>query len=319
MAILLADIGGTYARFSRAGPDGAPGQVTRLALDAFPDIASLLEGALVGAPGETRPQAAVLAVAGPVAGDRAPLTNRGPAWIVDGPALARRLDLRSGVRVVNDFAALAWALPGLGPADLLPLGGPSAAAPDGPCSVIGPGTGLGVAAFLPPDRVLATEGGHVALAAPDAGLAPLVEALRRHLGGGHVSAERGALSGQGIEALHAALGGDAARRAPEILRDGVTGTDAPSRAAMDAFCALLGAFAGDVALQHGARGGVFIAGGIPPRMAGFLAASDFRARFEAKGRFQGWLAAVPTWLIRDPEAAAMQGLARLARAWGDEA
>lgn len=317
--MLLADIGGTYARFARLGPDAIPGPATRLALDGFPDPGALLEAFLAGPAAAPRPHGAVLAVAGPVAGNRATLTNRGPAWIVDGEALARRFGLPRGVQVVNDFAALAWSLPSLSAADLLPLGGPLAGEPGAPCSVIGPGTGLGVAAFLPPDRVLATEGGHAALAAADAESARLVEALRRQLGGRHVSAERGALSGQGIEALHAARGGDPARRAPEILRDGVAGTDAPSRAAMEAFCALLGAFAGDVALLHGARGGVFIGGGIPPRMAGFLAASAFRQRFEAKGRFRDWLVAVPTWLIRDPEAAAMKGLARLARASGDGA
>jgi glucokinase len=179
-------------------------------------------------------------------------------------------------------------------------------------SVLGPGTGLGVAALLPPATVLATEGGHATLAAEDAREAEIVAALRARLGG-HVSAERGALSGQGIEALHAALGGDPVRRAPEILRDGVSGADGLCRAAMQMFAAMLGSFAGDVALLHGARGGVFLAGGICPRMPDFLAASAFRARFEAKGRFRDWLALVPTWLIRDPEAATMRGLALLAR------
>lgn len=182
-------------------------------------------------------------------------------------------------------------------------------------AVLGAGTGLGIGAFLPgpPAAVLATEGGHAALAAHDAAEARVIEAIRAHLGGGHVSAERGALSGQGIEALHAALGGDPGRDAAAILREGLAGTDARCRAAMDLFCAMLGGVAGDIALLYGARGGVFVAGGIPARMPGHLVASAFRARFEAKGRLRDWLAPVPTWLIRDPEAAAMRGLAALAQ------
>jgi glucokinase len=141
--------------------------------------------------------------------------------------------------------------------------------------------------------------------------AAAIEAMRTRFGG-HVSAERGALSGQGIEALHAALGGDPARTAPEITREGVAGTDPVCREAMAMFCAILGGLAGDLALTYGARGGVFIGGGICPRFPDFLAASAFRERFEAKGRFRDWLAPVPTWLILHPHAA-MLGLAALAR------
>lgn len=311
MPTLLADIGGTHARFALLAPGAIrPGPAARLHLDAFTDMAGLLAAGMAALPGP-RPRAAVLAVAGPVAAERAVLTNRG--WPVEGAALAAALEL-GAVRLVNDFAALAWALPHLGPADLLHLGGPEAGDREAPRSVLGPGTGLGVAAFLPPDRVLATEGGHASLAAGDTHEAAAIEALRTQLGG-HVSAERGALSGPGIEALHVALGGDPARDCPAILEAGIGGADARAAGTMALFCALLGSFAGDVALLHGARGGVFIAGGIPPRMPEFLAASAFRARFEAKGRFRDWLAAIPTWLIRDPEAAAMRGLAALAGRW----
>lgn len=309
MPTLLADIGGTNVRFALLRPGALePDPPERLALDAFPGIAAAIESWLAAQPGP-RPRAAMLAVAGPVAGDRALLTNRG--WLVDGAALAAGLGF-ARVRVVNDFAALAWSLPVLGPAALVPLGGPAEGAAGEAMAVLGPGTGLGVAAFLPPGRVLPTEGGHAALAAHDAREAQLIEAIRARLGG-HVSAERGALSGQGIEALHAALGGDPAWEAPEIVRAGIAGTDPRCAEAMGLFCAMLGGFAGDVALTLGARGGVFIAGGIPPRFPGFLAASAFRARFEAKGRFRDWLAAIPTWLVADPEAAAMRGLAVLAR------
>lgn len=312
MSILLGDIGGTNARLALLTPGATtPGPADRFALDAFPGVAEAIGAWLAARPGP-RPRAAVLAIAGPVAGDAALLTNRG--WQVEAPALAAALGL-GAVRLVNDFAALAWALPHLGPAALLPLGGAPPGAPGAPMAVIGPGTGLGVGAFLPgpPPAVLATEGGHAALAAHDAREAQVIEAVRARLGGGHVSAERGALSGQGIEALHAALGGDPALPAASVVAAGVAGSDPRCAAAMELFCAMLGGFAGDVALLHGARGGVFIAGGIPPRFPAFLAASRFRACFEAKGRFRDWLAPVPAWLIPDPEAAAMRGLAALAR------
>jgi glucokinase len=310
MTFLLADIGGTTARLALL-PPGAdrPDRIDRIPLDRFGEAAETIAAWLAAQPGRPWPRGAVIGVAGPVAANRAALTNRG--LVFDGAALAAALDLAT-VRVVNDFAALARSLPMLDRAALFHLGGPPAGDAAAPMTVLGPGTGLGVAALLPPDGVLATEGGHATLAAQDARQAEVIAALHARLGG-HVSAERGALSGQGIEALHAALGGDPARHAAEILEAGVAGADARCREAMALFCAMLGGFAGDVALLHGARGGVFIAGGICPRMPEFLAASAFRASFEAKGRFREWLAPVPTWLIRDPEAAAMRGLAVLAR------
>ena len=309
--LLLADIGGTNARFALlpAGAGVRPEPAARFALDGFAGIAEAIAGWLEARRGARRPRAAVLAVAGPVADNRATLTNRG--WTVDGAALAGALGLEAAW-VVNDFEALAWSLPHLSGADLFPLGGGGAPGePGAPMAVLGPGTGLGVACLLPADRgVLATEGGHAGLAARDAREAEVIEALRPRFGG-HVSAER-ALSGQGIENLHAALGGDPARRAAEIARDGVAGTDARCREAMEMFCAMLGGFAGDLALLYGARGGVFVGGGICPRFPEFLAASAFRARFEAKGRFREWLAPVPARLILHPDAAVL-GLAALAR------
>ncbi|WP_149538960.1 glucokinase [Siccirubricoccus phaeus] len=305
MTTLLADIGGTHARFALLPEGGAPTAPVKYRLDHFPDIATAIRQALAGQP---MPRAALLAVAGPVSGNSVTLTNRG--WVVDGAALAPLLGIPR-VRVVNDFAALAWALPDLAGADLKPLGG-AAAVPGAPMAVLGPGTGLGVAAFLPPGRVLASEGGHASLAAHTPEEAAVIATLRgQH---GHVSAER-LISGMGIEALHAALGGPPGLRAAEVTARALEGGDALSRRALTMFCALLGSFAGDVALMFGAQGGVFIGGGICPRFPDFLAASPFRARFEAKGRFQPWLAQVPTWLILRPDPAVL-GLAALARQAG---
>jgi glucokinase len=252
----------------------------------------------------------VLAAAGPVSGNRTRLTNRG--CVVDGAEIARALGI-AAVLVVNDFAAMSWSLPGLARADLFPLGG-GAAEPGEPMAVLGPGTGLGVGAFLPPDRALVTEGGHASLAANDPREAAVIGWLRARYG--HVSAER-ALSGMGLSNLHAALAAVDGTPAPKrdaaaVTAAGLSGECALCREALSMFCAMLGGVAGDLALLYGARGGVFVAGGIAPRFPEFIAASDFRARFEAKGRFGQWLQPVPAYIVTRLDAA-MLGLAALAR------
>lgn len=314
MPILIADIGGTNARFALI-EGGSAGPAHHVPLDAFTGIAPAIAAFLAAQDLPHQPDAAVLAVAGPVAGNRVRLTNRG--WVVDGAAIGLALGIPT-VRVVNDFAALSWSLQVLGPADLVPLGGTGQTEPGAPMAVLGPGTGLGVGAFLPPDRVLVTEGGHASLAAHDAREAAVIEWLRVRHGpwGGHVSAER-ALSGQGIENLHAALAAldgvtPPPRDAAAIAAAALAGECPICCEALAMFCAMLGGVAGDLALLYGAQGGVFVAGGICPRFPAFLAASEFRARFEAKGRFREWLAPVPAWLVVRPDAA-MLGLAAMAR------
>jgi glucokinase len=311
--ILIADIGGTNARFALLDEAGH-GTPHSVPLAGFTGIAAAIAAFLAGQ--DRTPREAVLAVAGPVMGNRVRLTNRG--WWVDGVEIATALGL-GRVRVVDDVEALSWSLPRLGGADLQPLGGDGGATvpePGAPMAVLGPGTGLGVGVFLPPDRVLVTEGGHASLAAHDAREAALLEWLRmRH--GGHVSAER-VLSGRGIENLYTALaavegrGAPPPRDAPAITAAALAGECPLCLEVLSVFCAILGGVAGDLALLYGARGGVFVAGGIPPRFPEFLAASQFRARFEAKGRFRAWLAPVPAWLIMRPNPA-MLGLAALAR------
>jgi glucokinase len=306
MNTLIADIGGTNARFALFdGQTYTP--PLRLALDEVGSIAEAAAGYLADRP---RPVAAVFAVAGPVQDNRVTLTNRG--WVVDGAEIAAALGIPR-VRVVNDFAALSASLPDLAGEDLFPLGG-AQAEPGAPLAVLGPGTGLGVGAFLPPDRVLVTEGGHSSLAAHDPREAAVIEWLRGRFG--HVSAER-LLSGQGIENIHAALGaldggGGPALEAAAITARALAGECPVCREALEIFCAALGGVAGDLALLYGARGGVYVGGGICPRFPEFIAASRFRQRFEAKGRFRPWLEPVPAWIIMRPDAA-MVGLAALAR------
>ncbi len=307
--VLIADIGGTNARFALLEGE-TRGPLHRVKLDGFTGIAAAIASFLSAQGAARPPRAAVLAVAGPVADNRVRLTNRG--WMVDGAEIARTLGI-GRVQVVNDFEALAWALPHLAGPDLLPLGG-GTGRKGAPMAVLGAGTGLGVAAFLPPDRALVTEGGHASLAAHDAREAAVIERLRQRYE--HVSAER-ALCGMGIENLYTALAEIAgasvpARSAPEISAAALRNECPFCREALAMFCAMLGGVAGDLALLYGARGGVFIAGGIAPRFPEFLAASAFRERFEAKGRFREWLEPVPTWLVTRLDAA-MLGLAVLAR------
>jgi len=299
---ILADIGGTNARFALA-EGGRPGAVHRYAVKDFPGPVEAIGKFLEDVAAPARPRRAAVAFAGPVSDGRGRLTNS--RWEISADALKTALRLDRAV-VENDFAALAWALPGLAAEDLFRVGEGSREA-EAPMAVLGPGTGLGVAAFLPGrgGAALATEGGHVTLPAADDREAAILHRLRGRYD--HVSAER-VLSGAGLEALYDAVSAvdgipGPPRAAPEITARALAGDCAASRAALDAFCAMLGGFAGDVALTLGARGGVFVAGGIVPRFPEFLARSRFRERFEAKGRFRGWLAGIPTFVVTHPDPA----------------
>ncbi len=312
MTALLADIGGTNARFALLR-DGRPGEVLCLAVadhaTSYDAVAAAMER-LGCAP---LPAAAVLAFAGPVDEARAEMTNA--AWETTVGELRRRFGF-ARVRLLNDYAALALGLGELAGDDKLAIGPPRPEA-RGTLAVLGPGSGLGVGALVPAqphDIPLVSEGGHATMAADDDLEAALIAELRAEFG--HVSAER-LLSGPGLANIHRALarlrGEDAAPLDPaEITRRGLEGNDELCRLALERFCLFLGGFAGDVALSYGARGGVYLGGGILPRFPDFLAASGFRARFEDKGRFRDYLADIPTWLIVR-EDAAFVGLAAAAR------
>lgn len=309
---MLADVGGTNARFALFR-DGAAGPVTHLAVADFPTFDDALRRFLAVA-GIDRPAAAIIAVAGPVSDGRVRFTNS--PWTLDAGTLATTFGMALA-RVVNDFEALAWSLPALPAESLSPLGGTQALA-GAPMAVLGPGTGLGVACLLPDPvrpRVIASEGGHVSAPSWCERMDGVIAVLRRRFG--HVSVER-LLSGQGLENLYAALGALGGhplppRHAADITAAALDGSCPVAREAVDLFCALLGEVAGNFALSYGARGGVYIAGGIAPRIAPLLAASDFRHRFEAKGRFQAYLAPVPCHLVLHPEPTFV-GLAAIAAA-----
>lgn len=308
---MLADIGGTHARFAWQGGPGAPVEaVLNLPCAAHGSLSDALLSYLrqIGRP---MPSACAIAIANPVLGDHVAMTNH--HWAFSIRELKRQLGLQRLV-VVNDFTALALALPRLSPADCWQLGGhaPEAGAAIG---LIGPGTGLGVSGLLSDGRggwlPIQGEGGHGTLGATTAREADVLGVLRDWHG--HVSAER-AVCGQGLVDIHRALQvldrvDGPALSAAALTQAGVAGTDARCTEALQHFCAFLGIAAGNLALTLGARGGVFIGGGIVPRLGRWFAQSPFRARFEAKGRFASYLQAVPVYVIDTPQSPAFLGAA----------
>jgi len=185
-------------------------------------------------------------------------------------------------------------------------------------AVLGPGSGLGVACLIDHSErrvVIASEGGHATLAPICEQEDHIVAHLRKRFG--HVSAER-AISGSGLENIYQAIAALEGleippRNAAEITKSAFSGECALARQSLYAFCAFLGSFAGNVALTFGARGGVYIAGGISPRILDFLIRSEFRKRFEAKGRLRNYLEAIPSYVITH-QAAALIGLKSLVEA-----
>lgn len=303
---LVADIGGSNARFGWIGaPRAAVQQVQTLAVPDHEGPAAAARSYLAGlarslGPAYRPPRHAALAVATPVTGDAVRFTNS--HWTFSRRQLQDDLEV-AGLQVLNDFEALALSLPHLGAQQLRPHGELPRA--QGMLAVVGPGTGLGVAGVMQTRsgwQALPGEGGHSTLAAGDDFEDEVLRAARcRH---GHVSAER-LLSGIGLPTLHqavaAALGRPATAplSAEQVVELGRDGTDAVCARSLDTFCALLGSFAGNVALTLGARGGVFIGGGIVPRIAERFFASTFRERFESKGRMRPYVEAIPTALITD--------------------
>jgi glucokinase, proteobacterial type len=290
---LVADIGGTNARFGlvrrAGGPPEAVAVLPGAEYDGLPDaVAAYLE--LYG--GGVRPGAACLAIAGPVDGDRYRLTNAG--W----RGSIRDLGLPES-HLLNDFEALAFSLPFLAGDDLRPLGGPPPAARKVK-AVLGPGTGLGVAGLVPAGDgwvPLPGEGGHVSAAAVTDLEMEVVRALRAD-GLGYVDAEH-LISGPGLSRLHRGLAlVDGVPPEDLSAAEIVARTDDPRCVrTVEVFCGLLGAFAGNVALTLGARGGVYLGGGVLPRIADRVRASDFRRRFEANPILADYLASIATCLI----------------------
>jgi len=302
---LLADIGGTNARFAlQAGATGLA-DIEVLGCAEYVTIGDAVKAYLERARARGLAVDAIrhagIAIANPVEGDVVSMTNHHWRFSIEDLRQARGLDT---LLVVNDFAALAMALPHLGDAGRREIGrsagsaGVAAAVPGRPIGLIGPGTGLGVSSVVPVDGrwiALPGEGGHVSFCPVTPQEIRILEALMAEHG--HVSAER-LLSGSGLEAIHRVLSGEKLA-APDITARALDGSSAACRETVDVFCAVLGCVAGNVALTLGAGGGMYIGGGIVPRLGPLFDASPFRRRFEEKGRMQPYLARIPTWLITE--------------------
>jgi glucokinase len=302
-ARLLADIGGTNARFALELGPGCIEQIEVLSCSAYPTLADATRAYLalpaVAAAGPVHH--AAIAIANPVDGDVVRMTNH--HWEFSIEALRQSCGFDQLV-VVNDFSALARALPHLAAGHRRQVGGGTARA-GAALGLIGAGTGLGVSGLIPSGTgytALQSEGGHVTFApASEAEVAILQFAWREF---GHVSAER-LLSGAGVELIYRALADRAgvaapALAAPEISRRALAGECALCDDVLETFCGMLGTVAGNLAVTLGAQGGIYIGGGIVPRLGERFERSCFRQRFEAKGRFADYLAQVPTWVITAP-------------------
>ena len=300
---LIADIGGTNARFALTDLSAPTAQVLdarSLDASAFASLQHAAEHYLAAV--GVQPRRAAIAVASPVNGEEIRLTNR--AWSFTRSELQSALGL-DRLHVLNDFGAVAWSVPALSEAETITVHGSEDAPLQGPISVLGPGTGLGVAMLVGDDhhwQVVETEGGHVSFA-------PLGEeelAIARWFTArfGRVSNER-LLCGSGLSHIDAVLRGavDHAtgqhqdlREPADIVATALEGHDLAARRTLARFCAVLGSVAGDAALIHGART-VMLAGGIVPRFVPFLRSSAFRERFLAKGRFAAYLESVTIRVI----------------------
>lgn len=298
---LMADIGATNTRCALLDDKG-----NELAAEVFQNadftgVTGILKIYLDHRRATDRPKRAAVAVAAPILGDEIQMVNI--AWRFSQSALQEQLGVTQ-LTVCNDFAAVAWGLPYLGPADLHTIGRGKAAA-RATLVGVGPGTGLGVAALVPATdgwAVLSGEAGHANLPATNREEADVIARIRDRFDG-HCSAER-VLSGPGLVNLYVALAELAGRGQPTVTPSDVTALakqgEPLARKALSMFFAFLGSVAGDVALTTGARGGVFIAGGIVPQVLDAFVKSEFRARFEAKDAYADYMAGIPTHVITAP-------------------
>ena len=300
---LLADIGATHARFGLETAPGVLSQVTVLRCDDYDGIVPLLHAYLADHPNQ-RISHAAFALANPISGDLIRMTNRD--WQFSTDEVRRALGL-STLLIVNDFTALAMALPGFQPKDLLQVGGGEAQT-HAVSGVLGPGTGLGVSGVIPTIDgfvTLGSEGGHVNFAPSDEREFAILQYAWREWK--HVSNER-LISGPGIELIYRALAQRNGVEAPprstaDIMSGALDSGDALCLEVLETFAGMLGSAAANLAVTLGAFGGIFIGGGIVPRMGEWFATSPFRARFEAKGRFTDYIAQIPTFVIMTPNPA----------------
>lgn len=308
---LLGDIGGTNARFGWQALANGPIECVQVLPCA--EHSSLLEAAQTYLRDQamSAPPCAAFGIANPVTGDQVAMTNH--HWKFSVTALREGLGV-SRFLLLNDFTALALSLTQLPESSKVQVGGGNAA-PNAAIGLIGPGTGLGVSGLFPVGyqnkwMPIAGEGGHVSLTASTQHEFAAIQQLQKRYG--HVSAER-VISGAGLVDLYHALcdlkegHGREITTPADVLERAHEVPTSTANEALAMFCGFLGSVAGDLALTLGARGGIYIGGGIVPRMGEHFASSPFRERFEAKGRFKKYLQDVPTWVIHSPFSPALQG------------
>ncbi|WP_101925443.1 MULTISPECIES: glucokinase [Luteimonas] len=321
---LLADIGGTNARFALADTASAtPLQLDSIREFVVADFPSLADAALhyldvVGQQGEAALAHGVFAVAGRVDGDEARITNH--PWVISRPRTQQRLGI-DDVVLVNDFTAQSMAIPLLQPGDVTTIGGVPWSASTDPraprtYAVIGPGTGLGVGGLIVRDghhHALETEGGHVSFPPGTPEESEILERLSSQFG--RVSNER-LICGPGLVNIHRALseiaGVDPGPLQPADITARAQAGDPLCGRTVDVFCAVFGAITGDLVLTLGAWDGVFLTGGLVPKMLESIRHSGFRQRFEHKGRFSPNMGRVPTVAVLHPHAGLL-GAAAIAR------
>jgi glucokinase len=290
--VLLADVGGTHSRFAVLGANGRPERDVSWSDDDFASLEDAI-AKYIAELGE-KPRRAVIAVAGPITGRDIALTNRD--WRFNLDAVAKRFGFGS-VHAINDFEAQAWALGQLREGDYRVLGNAAGTrVMPGAKVVLGPGTGLGVAALIPVGntwQAVPTEAGHVRFGAANKDEEPL---FGRLLEKGPVSAEM-VISGSGLPGLHAAVNPGAHASSAEAIVTAAQAGDQAARATIRLFVRLLGRFAGDMALTFKALGGVYLAGGVTGKLGALLDERAFRAAFEAHPPYEALLKDIPTYFV----------------------
>lgn len=295
---LLADIGGTNARFALEIAQNQIESIQVLACNNYNTIVDAVK-AYLHEINNPCVKFGAFAIANPVVGDWMQMTNHHWAFSIETTRQALNLDT---LLVVNDFIAQAYAITRMDSNDLVQIGG-TLHDVNAPKAIIGPGTGLGVSGLMPKGNgeymAFAGEGGHVSFSPFDDTEVMIWEYAREIYG--HVSAER-FLSGSGLTLIHEALSNREGIKKPkmtpeEISQRALSGKSALCRLTLDIFCAMLGTISSNLALTLGARSGVYLCGGIIPRFIDYFRTSPFRSRFEDKGRFDAYLATIPVYVV----------------------
>ncbi|WP_058969485.1 glucokinase [Type-D symbiont of Plautia stali] len=294
---LVGDVGGTNARLALCEVEsGAISQAKTFSTSDYDNLEAVIRAYLDEQKLEIKH--ACIAIACPITGDWVEMTNHD--WAFSTREMKEHLAFES-LEIINDFTAVSMAIPMLSEKEVLQFGG-KAPVEGKPIAIYGAGTGLGVSHLVHVDKrwiSLPGEGGHVDFAPNSEEEGEILEVLRAELG--HVSAER-VLSGSGLVNLYRAIV-KSDQREPENLKPkdvterALQDSCTDCRRALSLFCVIMGRFGGNLALNLGTFGGVYIAGGIVPRFLDFFKASGFRAAFEDKGRFRDYLVDIPVYMI----------------------